>query len=145
MEEGDGGQDGVLSRAGEEEAGRVIQNAFFLCIVSLFFCLAELGRRKSGSPGMTRCSWARDIGLKAEKWSPPSRQQQAAALALQDASSGIANKRQTTTNSIGLRLLLPAPVSFSTVALGFAACIHSPEAASSRRGHALQIAIQTRH
>ena len=32
-----------------------------------------MGGRRSGSPGMTRCSWGRDIGLKAENWSPLSR------------------------------------------------------------------------
>ena len=56
MEEGDGGQDGVWSRAGEEEAGQAIQNVTLFCFS--FFCLGE---RRSGSSGMTHCSWGRDI------------------------------------------------------------------------------------
>ena len=46
---------GVWSRTGGE-AGRAKQNVIFLCLgVSVFFfCLAELGGRRSGSPGVTR-------------------------------------------------------------------------------------------
>ena len=52
MEEADGDQGGVWSRAGEEEAGRSIQNATFL-FCFLFFCLAELGGSGQGHPTMT--------------------------------------------------------------------------------------------
>ena len=41
MEEGGGGQDGVWSRAGEEEAGQAIQNVIFLCFVFLSFVWRE--------------------------------------------------------------------------------------------------------
>ena len=43
MEEGDGGQDGFWSRAGEEEAARDIQNVIFLCFVFLFFVWRNWG------------------------------------------------------------------------------------------------------
>ena len=49
---GDYRMDGVWSHAGEEEPGRAIQNEIFLCVVFLFFCLAELGRRRPGCPAL---------------------------------------------------------------------------------------------
>ena len=55
-----------VKMAGEEEAGRNIENATLLRFVFHFCYLAELGVRRLGCPGMTRCSRGRDIGLKVE-------------------------------------------------------------------------------
>ena len=48
MEERDGGQDGVLSRAGEEELGRAIQNGIFLCFA--FLLSGGTGGKEIGVP-----------------------------------------------------------------------------------------------
>ena len=48
MEEGDGGQDGVLSRAGEEGLGRAIQNGILLCFS--FLLSGGTGGKEIGLP-----------------------------------------------------------------------------------------------
>ena len=50
MEEADGGQGGVWSRAGEEEAGRSIQNATFLFCFLFFFLSAGTRGKRTGPP-----------------------------------------------------------------------------------------------
>ena len=53
MEEGDGGQDGVWSRAGEEEPGQAIQNVIFLCSVFFSFAWRNWREGDRGAPALT--------------------------------------------------------------------------------------------
>ena len=61
MEEGDGGQVEFGSVPGEGRAGQT--ECIFLLSFFFSFCLADMGRRRSGSPGTTLMSLGTGFGL----------------------------------------------------------------------------------
>ena len=111
----------VPRRGGGDRAGHSKCNFPLFCF--LFFCLEELGGRRSGSPGTTRYSWGRGVRLKAEKWLPLSKQRQAAAMALRAACSGIVtnNKKGFEHTCMLSRRKWPAAARLESLAIGIVA------------------------